>query len=102
MTTKLEPLTSKGAATEAALAIIDRRTGASYEIAIDDSSVRASDLRQIRTSEEDAGLLSFNPACSNTASCHSAVGYDDGERGILEYHGYRSRPKRTWRLSWRP
>jgi citrate synthase len=71
-----------------ALRITDSRTGRSYEIPIIDGAIRAIDLRQIKASEEDFGLLSYDPAFLNTASCSSAITYIDGDAGILRYRGY--------------
>lgn len=70
------------------LAITDNRTGRSYTLPIEDGTVRAMDLRQIRTDEEDFGLMVYDPAFTNTASCRSNITFIDGERGILEYRGY--------------
>ena len=70
------------------LSVTDNRTGRSYEIAIVDGAVRSLDLRQIRTSEEDFGLLAYDPAFMNTASCRSAITFLDGDAGVLEYRGY--------------
>ncbi|MFP5228017.1 MAG: citrate synthase [Acidobacteriota bacterium] len=70
------------------LAITDNRTGRSYTLPIEDGTVRAMDLRQIRTSEEDFGLMTYDPAFTNTASCRSSITFIDGDRGILEYRGY--------------
>jgi citrate synthase len=70
------------------LAVTDNRTGKSYEIPIEDGAIRAKDLRQIKKSDDDFGLLSYDPAFVNTASCRSAVTFIDGDRGILRYRGY--------------
>jgi citrate synthase len=70
------------------LHVTDSRTGRSYEIPISDGAVRATDLRQIRVDEADVGLLSYDPAFLNTASCRSAITYIDGDNGILRYCGY--------------
>ncbi|MCA8924447.1 MAG: citrate synthase [Planctomycetes bacterium] len=70
------------------LTVTDNRTGKSYELPINDGAIRAMDLRQIKTSEEDFGLLSYDPAYKNTASCQSRITYIDGEKGILRYRGY--------------
>ncbi len=70
------------------LTVTDNRTGTSYDLPIDDGAIRATDLRQIRAAEDDPGLLSYDPAFLNTASCRSAVTFIDGERGILRYRGY--------------
>jgi citrate synthase len=70
------------------LTIIDNRTGRTYEIPITDGTVRATDFRQIRTHEGDFGLMVYDPAFLNTASCRSAITKIDGDKGILEYRGY--------------
>jgi len=70
------------------LSITDNRTGKQYEVAIQDGSLRAADLRQLKVREDDAGLVSYDPAFINTASCRSAISYIDGEKGILRYRGY--------------
>jgi citrate synthase len=70
------------------LSITDNRTGAQYELAIRDGAISAPELRAIKASPDDFGLMSYDPAFLNTASCRSAVTYIDGDRGILEYRGY--------------
>ena len=70
------------------LQVTDTRTGRSYEIPINDGAIRSADLRQIKLSEDDFGLMSYDPAFLNTASCRSAVTFIDGDRGILRYRGY--------------
>ena len=70
------------------LTVTDNRTGRTYTLPIKDGAVRAMDLRQIKTSEGDFGLLSYDPAFENTASCESAVTFIDGDKGILRYRGY--------------
>jgi citrate synthase len=70
------------------LSITDNRTGKSYEIPIVDGTVRALDLRQIKKSNEDFGLMTYDPAFTNTASCRSKITFIDGDRGILHYRGY--------------
>jgi citrate synthase len=71
-----------------ALAATDERTGKTYEFPVTDGSVRAMDLRQVKTDSEDFGLLSYDPAFLNTAACRSAITYIDGDKGILRYRGY--------------
>jgi citrate synthase len=73
---------------EGTLSVTDDRTGKTYRIPIQDGSIRAVDLRQIKTSDDDFGLLSYDPSFMNTASCRSSVTYLDGEGGILRYRGY--------------
>src|SRR6516164_922560 len=70
------------------LQVTDSRTGRSYELPITDGAIRAIDLRQIKVSSDDFGLLSYDPAFLNTASCRSAITFIDGEKGILRYRGY--------------
>ncbi len=70
------------------LTVTDNRTGKSYEIPIKDGTVKAMDLRQIKTGADDFGLMTYDPAFMNTASCKSAITYIDGDKGILEYRGY--------------
>ena len=70
------------------LTITDNRTGRTYTLPIENGTVRSMDMRQIRTSNEDFGLMMYDPAYVNTASCRSSITYIDGERGILEYRGY--------------
>ena len=70
------------------LSVTDNRTGETYELAIDNDTIRAIDLRQIKVNEEDFGMMSYDPAFGNTASCKSRVTFIDGEKGILRYRGY--------------
>jgi citrate synthase len=70
------------------LHVTDSRTGRSYQLPITDGAIRAIDLRQIKMSDDDFGLLSYDPAFLNTASCRSAITFIDGEKGILRYRGY--------------
>ena len=70
------------------LSVTDNRTGRQYEIPIEDGAVRSIDLRQIKLDDDDFGLLAYDPAFLNTASCRSSVTFIDGDRGILEYRGY--------------
>jgi len=77
-----------GAGRSGTLYVTDSRTGRNYELPIADGAIRALDLRQIRASDEDLGLLSYDPAFLNTASCRSSITYIDGDRGILRYRGY--------------
>src|SRR5690348_8432421 len=70
------------------LHVTDSRTGRAYDLPIVDGAIRALDLRQIKASDDDFGLLSYDPAFMNTASCRSAITYIDGEKGILRYRGY--------------
>lgn len=70
------------------LTVTDNRTGKQYEIAIQDGTVRTMDLRQIKVSDQDFGLMGYDPAFTNTASCRSRITFIDGDRGILRYRGY--------------
>ncbi len=70
------------------LTVTDNRTGKSYELAIEDNTIRALDLRKIKTGPEDFGLMAYDPAYTNTASCKSKITYIDGDEGILRYRGY--------------
>ena len=70
------------------LTIVDNRTGKKYDLPIQDGTIRAMDLRQIKTGPDDFGLMTYDPAFMNTANCRSAITYIDGEKGILLYRGY--------------
>ncbi len=70
------------------LSITDNRTGKQYEIAIEDGAIQAKDLRQIKTGDDDFGLMTYDPAFQNTASCRSRITFIDGDNGILLYRGY--------------
>jgi citrate synthase len=70
------------------LSVTDNRTGRSYEIEISDGTVRSTDFRQIKVSDDDFGLMTYDPAYMNTASCRSEITFLDGEAGVLEYRGY--------------
>src|ERR1700690_3608195 len=70
------------------LTVTDNRTGKSYEIPIVDGTIRATELRKIKTDDDDFGLMTYDPAFMATASCRSAITYIDGDQGILEYRGY--------------
>jgi citrate synthase len=70
------------------LTVVDNRTGKSYELPIQDGTIRAADLRQIKASDDDFGLMSYDPAFMNTAACRSAITFIDGDKGILRYRGY--------------
>ncbi len=69
------------------LTITDNRTGKTYEVPIKDGTIKATDLRQIKFEETDFGLMTYDPAFMNTASCRSSITFIDGDRGILEYRG---------------
>jgi citrate synthase len=69
------------------LSVTDNRTGQDYEIEITDGTVRAMDFRQIKVAEDDFGLMTYDPAFTNTASCRSAITFIDGDKGILQHRG---------------
>jgi citrate synthase len=73
---------------EDSIRITDNRTGRDYDLPLFKGAVRAMDLRQIRTDAEDFGVMTYDPAFLNTASCQSAITWIDGDRGILRYRGY--------------
>jgi len=70
------------------LTITDNRTGKQYELPIQDGTIKAMDLRQIKVSDNDFGMMTYDPAFMNTASCKSRITFIDGDKGILEYRGY--------------
>jgi citrate synthase len=70
------------------LTITDNRTGKTYEVPIQDGTIRAMDLRKIKVAEDDFGMMTYDPAFMNTASCRSRITFIDGDKGILEYRGY--------------
>ena len=76
-----------GAGPGDSLSVTDNRTGQTYELEVTDGTIRALDLRQIKVSEDDFGLMAYDPAFTNTASCRSAITYLDGEAGILQHRG---------------
>src|SRR5579863_8617515 len=73
---------------ENTLTITDNRTGKAYTVPVENGTIRAMDLRQIKTDTDDFGLMTYDPAFMNTASCRSAITYIDGDKGILRYRGY--------------
>jgi citrate synthase len=79
---------STGRTRAESLTVTDNRTGETYELPITDGTVRAMDLRQIKTGEDDFGLMAYDPAYTNTASCRSAITYIDGAAGVLQHRGY--------------
>jgi citrate synthase len=70
------------------ITITDNRTGQTYTLPIENGTIRAMDLRKIKTGPDDFGLMTYDPAFMNTASCRSAITYIDGDKGILRYRGY--------------
>jgi len=77
-----------GASTKSSLTVTDNRTGATYELPIEDGAVHATELRKIKAGADDYGLISYDPGFLNTAACRSAITYIDGDKGILRYRGY--------------
>ncbi|MBU6362611.1 MAG: citrate synthase [Acidobacteria bacterium] len=75
-------------AQDGTLTVTDNRTGQTYEFAITDGTIRATELRNIKVSDDDFGLMTYDPAFMNTASCRSAITYLDGDNGVLRYRGY--------------
>lgn len=75
-------------AKKSTLTITDNRTGKVYEVPVENDTIRATDLRQIKLKDTDFGMMSYDPAFGNTASCKSKVTFIDGEKGILRYRGY--------------
>jgi citrate synthase len=70
------------------LTVTDNRTGKSYELPIEDGTIRAMDLRKIKVTDDEFGMMTYDPAFMNTASCRSRITFIDGDKGILEYRGY--------------
>jgi citrate synthase len=77
-----------GPGKEDTLTVTDSRTGQSYQLPIEDGTVRATDLRQIKVDPDEFGLMAYDPAFMNTASCRSSITYIDGDAGILQHRGY--------------
>ena len=73
------------------LTITDNRSGSTYEIPLYEGNIRAKDLRQIKKDPEDFGVMSYDPAFLNTASCQSQITFIDGDQGILRYRGLSDR-----------
>ena len=70
------------------LTVTDNRTGKQYEIPIENDTIKAIDLRQIKVHPEDFGMMTYDPAFMNTAACKSKITFIDGDKGILRYRGY--------------
>ncbi|MFZ0804110.1 MAG: citrate synthase [Terriglobales bacterium] len=70
------------------LTIVDNRTATNYTLPIENGTIRAMDLRKIKTGPDDFGIMTYDPAFMNTASCRSSITFIDGDRGILRYRGY--------------
>jgi citrate synthase len=89
MSTQEQSSSGGGVGTAAdTLTVTDNRTGETYDVEVTDGTVRAMDFRQMKVSEDDFGLMTYDPAFTNTASCRSAITFIDGDKGILEYRGY--------------
>src|SRR2546426_8404801 len=73
---------------QSTLKIIDNRNGKEYEVPIENGTIKAMDLRKIKFSDGDFGLMTYDPAFMNTASIKSHITFIDGDKGILEYRGY--------------
>jgi citrate synthase len=86
--TKAQTADGEGATGDKTLSVTDNRTGRQYEVPIEDGTVRAMAFRDIKVSDDDFGLMTYDPAFLNTASCRSAITYIDGAAGVLEYRGY--------------
>ena len=82
------PATDGASPGSESLTVTDNRTGKTYELPIEDGTVRAMDLRQIKVDEDEFGMMAYDPAFTNTAACRSAITYIDGDAGILEHRGY--------------
>ncbi len=74
--------------TQETITIIDNRTGKSYDIPIENGTIHATDLRKIKLNDDDFGMMTYDPAFMNTASCKSTITFIDGDKGILRYRGY--------------
>ena len=70
------------------ITVTDNRTGKTYELPVTEGTIRATDLRQIKVSEDDFGMMTYDPAFMNTAACRSSITFIDGDKGILRYRGY--------------
>jgi citrate synthase len=70
------------------ITLIDNRTGKQYELPVRDGAISALELRKVKVADDDFGLMSYDPAYMNTASCRSAITFIDGDKGILRYRGY--------------
>src|ERR687893_1814863 len=73
---------------EDTLTITDNRTGKQYQLPVQNGTIHAMDLRQIKVADDDFGMMTYDPAFMNTASCKSRITFIDGDKGILEYRGY--------------
>jgi citrate synthase len=87
-TTDTKGAAGKAAARSDTITITDNRTGKSYDLPVENGTIKAIDLRQIKTDPEDFGLMTYDPAFMNTSSCKSNITFIDGDKGILRYRGY--------------
>src|SRR5438132_13315796 len=92
--TKTKAQTGDGevATSRETLSVTDNRTGRQYEVPIEDGTVRAMAFREIKVSDDDFGVMTYDPAFLHTASCRSAITYIDGSAGVLDYRGYPIEP----------
>ncbi|HMG94829.1 MAG TPA: citrate/2-methylcitrate synthase, partial [Gemmatimonadaceae bacterium] len=89
VTASAKPPAAAPAGKASALEIKDTRTGNTYSVPVSEGAIRATELKKIKTDDPgDSGLMSYDPAFLNTASCRSAITYIDGDKGILRYRGY--------------
>src|SRR5262249_46308262 len=79
---------NEGTMASSTLTVTDNRNGKQYTLEIEDGAIKAADLAKIKLSADSPGLVSYDPALLNTATCKSKIGYIDGDRGILRYRGY--------------
>jgi citrate synthase len=86
--TSQEPHPAEDSLPKDTVTITDNRTGKSYELPITDGTIKATDLRQIKVTDDDFGMMTYDPAFMNTAACRSAITFIDGDKGILRYRGY--------------
>jgi len=87
-TNQERPMDAPSGTGKPTLSITDNRTGKTYEVKIEHDTIQATDLRQIKVNADDFGLMTYDPAFMNTASCKSTITYIDGDKGILHYRGY--------------
>src|SRR5512146_2543698 len=84
----MSPLPRRIVMKEGTLTVVDNRTNVTYTLPIQENTIRATDLRQIKTDADDFGLMTYDPAFMNTAACRSHITFIDGDKGILRYRGY--------------
>src|SRR5271169_6435 len=83
-----QPTDTKTTGKTDTISIIDNRTGKRYELPIENDTIKAIDLRQIKVKDDDFGMMTYDPAFMNTAACKSTITFIDGDKGILRYRGY--------------